>query len=249
LSRDLIRTSPQAYARLGGALYLIVILFGAFAEGFVRDRLIVSGDLLSTAHNIVGSQAMWRLAVACDMIVPLLGVVGAWISYVLLRPVSRSLILLNVFFTLMSLAVESVSKVFLFLVLPILTSRSYVDTFQPQELQGLANLAIRSHDITFNIALIYFGVSCILEGYLLYKSGYFPKVIGILMQLAGLSYLASCFAIFFAPGFASVTTPGFQLVAFIGESSYCLWLLIKGVDVAKWNERIGAVNMSANLNA
>ncbi len=238
MRNDTIRTSPQRYARLGGALYLVVIAFGAYAEGFVRDRLIVPGDLASTAHNIVGSQGMWRLAVACDLIVPVLGVAGAWVSYVLLRPVSRLLILLDVFFTLMSLAIESVSKVFLFLVLPILTSRSYADAFQPQQLEGLAGLAIRSHDITFNITLIFFGVSCILEGYLLYKSGYFPKFIGIMMQLAGVSYLVSCFAIFFVPRVASAIAPEAQLLAFIGELSYCLWLLIKGVNVAKWNERV-----------
>jgi hypothetical protein len=165
-------------------------------------------------------------------------VVGVWISYVLLSPVSKSLILLDVFFTLVSLAVEAVSKLFLLLVLPILSTTGYSQAFDPRQLQSLANLALESHDLVFNIALIFFGFACLVEGYLLYKSGYFPKLIGILMQLAGVCYLISCFAALFAPALSNQITPAILLPSLIGESSYCLWLLIKGVNVKKWNERM-----------
>jgi hypothetical protein len=230
-------TSPQLYARTGGALYLAVIAFGAFAEGFVMNKL-VGPDAATTAHNILGSRGLWSLAVALDLIVPIIAVAGVWISYVLLSPVSKSLILLDVFFTLVSLAVEAVSKLFLLLVLPILSSTGYAQAFEPRQLQSLANLALESHDLVFNIALIFFGFACLVEGYLLYKSGYFPKFIGILMQLAGACYLVSCFAALFAPALSNLITPLILLPSLIGELSYCLWLLIKGVDIGKWNERM-----------
>jgi len=233
-----IATSPQVYARTGGALYLAIIVFGAFAEGFVMNKLVAPGDAATTAHNIMASPGLWGLAVAADLIIPVIAVAGVWISYVLLSPVSRSLILLDVFFTLVSLAVEAVSKLFLLLVVPILSTTGYLKAFDPRQLEILANMALRSHDMVFNIALIFFGCACLIEGYLIYKSGYFPKFIGILMQLAGFCYLVACFAALFAPALADLLTPAILLPPLIGESSYCLWLLIKGVNLDKWNERM-----------
>jgi len=234
-------TSPQLYARTGGGLYLAVIVFGAFAEGFVMNKL-VGPDAATTAHNIMASPGLWNVAVALDLIVPVIAVAGVWISYVLLSPVSRSLILLDVFFTLVSLAVEAVSKLFLLLVLPILSTTGYLHAFEPRQLESLANLALESHDLVFNIALIFFGCACLVEGYLLYKSGYFPKFIGILMQIAGLCYLIACFAALFAPALSNLISPLILLPPLIGELSYCLWLLIKGVDMAKWNARMSLGN-------
>ena len=231
-----IAASPQLYARIGGLIYLVTIVFGAFAEGYVMNTLVAPGDAAATAHNIMASPGLWNVAVAGDLIVPVIAVAGVWISYVLLSPVSKILILLDVFFTLVSLAVEAVSKLFLLLVLPILSTTSDPRAFEPRQLEILAHLALKSHDFVFNIALIFFGCGCLVEGYLLFKSGYFPKFIGILMQLAGLCYLASCFAALFAPALADLMTPAILLPPLVGESAYCLWLLIKGVDIGKWNE-------------
>jgi hypothetical protein len=242
MTNKTLATSPQVYARTGGVLYLVVIVFGAFAEGFVMDKLIAPGDPATTAHNIMASRGLWSLAVAADLIVPIIAVAGVWISYVLLSPVSKILILLDVFFTLVSLAVEAVSKLFLLLVLPILSTTSYLQAFEPRQLEILANLALKSHDFVFNIALIFFGCACLVEGYLIYKSRYFPKFIGILLQLAGFCYLVSCFAALFAPAVADLLTPAILLPPLIGESSYCLWLLIKGVDIGKWNDRMSVVH-------
>jgi hypothetical protein len=232
-----VETSPQRYARLGGALYLAIILLGIFAEGFVANKLIVSGDAAATAHNILGSPGLWRLSVAGNLVVVLCAVPLLWIEYLLLRPVSKHLVLLAVLFNLVSLAVEAISKLFLLIVMPTLGTAEFLRAFEPQQLQILANLALRSHDIAFNIALIFFGFTCLVYGYLIFKSGYLPKFVGVLMQIAGLSYLIACFAALFAPAFADLITPAILLPPLIGESSFCLWLLVKGVNVAKWEER------------
>jgi hypothetical protein len=237
MSNEACVSRPQAYARLGGVLYLAIIVFGAFSEGYAMNTLIVAGDAGATADNIMASRSLWSVAVAADLIIPVLAVGGVWISYVLLRPVSKTLVLLDVFLTLVSLAVEAVSKLFLLLVLPVLSTSNYLSAFEHRQLEVLANLALRAHGIAFDIALIFFGCACLVEGYLLYKSGYFPKFIGVLMQIAGLCYLISCFADLLAPSIADLITPAILLPPLLGELSYCLWLLIKGVDVDTWNER------------
>jgi Domain of unknown function (DUF4386) len=234
-----VENSPQPYARLGGALYLAIILLGAFAEGFVANKLLVAGDAAATAHNILASPGLWRFSVAGDLIVVLCAVPLLWIEYLLLRPVSKELVLLAVLFNLVSLAVEAISKLFLLVVMPTLGSVDFLRAFEPRQLQILADLALRSHDIAFNIALIFFGFTCLVNGYLIFKSGYLPKFVGILMQIAGLSYLTACFAALFATAFADWITPAILLPPLIGESSFCLWLLVKGVNIAKWNERTG----------
>src|ERR1700722_7633580 len=236
-----VEASPQAYARIGGALYLIIIVFGAFAEGFVANKLVAPGDIAATAHNIMGAPMLWQLSVAGDLIVVLCAVPLLWIEYLLLRPVSKHVVLLALLFNLVSLAVEAISKLFLIVVVPTLGSPDYLKAFEPQQLQVLANLALRSHDVAFNIALIFFGFTCVVNGYLILKSRYLPSFVGILMQIAGLSYLTACFAALFAPAFADLITPAILLPPLIGESSFCLWLLIKGVNIAKWNERVSAI--------
>ena len=233
-----VEKSAQRDARIGGALYLAIIVLGAFAEGFVANKLVVAGDAATTAANILASPGLWRLSVAGDLIVVLCAVPLLWIEYLLLRPVSKQLVLLAVLFNLASLAVEAISKVFLLVVMPTLGSADYLKAFDPHQLQILANLALSSHDVAFNIALIFFGFTCIVNGYLIFRSGYLPKFVGVLMQIAGLCYLTACFAALFAPAFADLITPAILLPPLIGESSFCLWLLVKGVNIAKWKERI-----------
>jgi hypothetical protein len=229
--------NPQVYARIGGVLYLMIIVLGLFAEGFVSNKLIVSGDAIATAHNIMASQSLWSIGAAANLIVPLCAVPLLLVEYVLLRPVSKHLVLLAVFFNLVSLAVEAVSKLFLLAVLPALGNAGYLKAFEPGQQQALAYLALHSHDVGFDIALIFFGFTCIINGYLIFRSRYLPKFVGILMQIAGACYLTSCFAALFAPTFYDLIVPAILIPPFIGESSFCLWLLIKGVDVPKWIER------------
>jgi hypothetical protein len=238
MSSRTIENSPLFYARLGGALYLVIILFGLFAEGFVTSKLLVPGDAAATARNIMASPGLWRISVAGNLLVVLCAVPLLWIEYLLLRPVSKSLVLLALISNLVSLAVEAMSKVFLLLVMPTLESTQYAQNLGPRQVPILADFALKAHEISFNIALIFFGFTCLVNGYLIFKSGYVPKVIGVLMQVAGGCYLVGCFAALFAPALAGVLLPAILLPCLIGESSLCLWLLVKGVDTAKWQERL-----------
>ena len=235
-----IESSPQLYARIAGAIYLVIIVFGGFSEGFVMNTLVVPGDAAATAHNILASSAMWRLSVAGDLIVPLIAVPQLWIIYNLLKPAGRTLALLFVLLEIVSLSVESISKLFLLMVLPVLQNASYAHVFPPLQLFALVGMMLSAHESCFNIALLFFGADCLVTGYLIFRSGYFPRVVGLLLQLAGISYLVGTLSLFFAPALADVISLPVQLLALIGEASFCLWLLVMGVNVPKWNERAGA---------
>jgi len=101
----------------------------------------------------------------------------------------------------------------------------------------MASLSLKSHSYGFGVSLIFFGCFCLVIGYLIFRSGYLPKALGVLMQIAGLSYLTNSFALILAPAVANRLFPAILVPAFIGEASLCLWLLAKGMNVEKWEER------------
>lgn len=229
-----VESSPKAYARIAGTLYLAVIVLGGFAEGYVNSRLLGAGDAAATAARIGAAPDLWRAGVAANLAVPLLAVFQLWIEFLLIRPAGRDGALLFLLLNLASLAVEAVSKVFHLLVLPILGGAPATAGLDPSLLPALADLALRAHDVAFNIALIFFGCACLVYGHLIYGSGFLPRPIGVLVQVAGLGYLVSCIAALFAPALAGFLLPGLLLLPLLGESSLCLWLLFKGVDVPRW---------------
>src|SRR5438874_8462691 len=239
-----IETSPQLYARIGGALYLIIIVIGLYGEAFVRDRLIVSGDAAATAANIVSHESFWRFHIAAELFLLICALALLLILFALLRPVSRDLALLAVFFNLVSLAVEAVITLNLVAALFPLGDAAYLKAFTPEQLYAMAMLAIRSQSYGFGVALIFFGCFCLIAGHLIFRSGYLPKAIGVLMQIAGWCYLTDSFALLLAPKFASRIFPAILIPAFVGETSFCLWLLIKGVNVQRWREQAGSAEAS-----
>jgi hypothetical protein len=232
-----LQENPNLFARTAGAIYLFVILFGGFSEGFVMDRLIVSGDAAATAQNIQSSASLWSLSLLGNTLVPLIAIPQLWIEYLILRPASRGVAQLFLLFNLVSLAVEAVSKLFLLLVAPALGQGGDAMPFSEAQSAGLARLMLIGHDIAFNLALIFFGCACILIGYLILRAAYLPRFLGFLMQAAGACYLTASFSALFAPQFATSITPWILLPVLVGEGALCLWLLIRGVNVERWREQ------------
>jgi len=235
-----VEASPQVVSRIGGVLYLIIIVLGLFNELYVRNKIIVSGDAAATAANIRSFESLWRFGIAAEFFMLICAISLTLIFFILLRPISRDLALLAVFFNLVSVAVEASVQLYLLGALFPLGQAEYLKAFKPEQLYAMASLSVKSHGYGFGVALIFFGCVCLLLGYLIFKSGYLPRTVGVLMQLAGLSYLIDSFALILSPSFASRIFPAILVPAFIGEASLCLWLLVKGVNVEKWNERVGA---------
>ncbi len=228
--------SPKFYARIGGFIYLIIIVAGLCGEMLIRTKLMVSGDAAATFQNIQASQFLWRIGIAGDLLMHIGDVFLMWIFYRLLRPVNKNLALLILLFNLVQTSVLVANKLNMLEPLFLLGDAEYLKAFSLQQLQSISYLSIKAHGFGFGNGLIFFGFVCLFEGYLIFKSGFLPKFIGILMQIAGLCYLINSFSLILAPDFASSLFPAILLPAFIAELSFCLWLIVKGVNVEKWKQ-------------
>ena len=236
--------SPQVYARIGGLLYLLIIMAGMFAEVFVRNKLFVSGDATATANNIINSPFLWRIGISADLIMQICDLPVMLILYLLLKPVNKNIALLNLLFNMIQTAVLVANKLNLLNALFLLGDAEYLKTLDPNQLHSLSYLSIKLHEFGFGIGLIFFGIVCLLEGYLIYKSGYFPKTIGLLMQIAGVCYLTNSFALILFPKLANNLFPIILIPPLIAELSLCLWMIFKGVNLSVWDKKIqsGRVN-------
>lgn len=237
--------SPQFYARLGGLLYLAIIGLGIFGELFVRGTFVVSGDAMATANSILRSPFLWRSSIAGDLLMHVLDIPVILILYLLLRPVSESLALLATLLNLVQTAVLAANKLILLAPLFLQEDVGYLKSFSLEQLHALSYLAVKAHGVGFGIGLIFFGFACLVRGYLIVKSGYLPKFLGIFILIAGLSYLINSFALLLDPSFAASIQPGILVPAFVGELSLCLWLIVNGVNTAQWEQRAGSPSLMA----
>lgn len=226
--------NPQVYARVGGVLYLIIIALGMTQEFFVRGRIVVGGDAAATFANLRNMEMLWRTGIAIELLLLIISIVFSVVLYVLTRPVHKELALLALLFNAIATAVESAYSIQLVEALFPLGRNAYLTAFTPGQLQAMTALAMKAHVFGFGIALLLFGPFFFVTGYLIFKSGYFPKPLGVLYQLAGLAYVFNGFALVLAPQFAGRAFMIMVVPAFIGETSFALWLVFKGVGIERW---------------
>ena len=232
-----IESAPQFYARICGVLYLINIACGLFGEVFVRAKLLVAGDAIATAHHILASESLFRLGIAGDLVMHITDLPTTVILYFLLRPINRDLSLLAALFSTVQTAVLVANKLNLITALLLLGGSSYLSAFSNTQLQALARLSLTQHEYGFAVGLVFFGVSCLMVGYLMFRSGYFPKALGILQGLAGVCYLLNSFILILHPSFADRVAV-VLLVSFLGELGTAVWLAVKGVRMTRWNDQV-----------
>jgi hypothetical protein len=228
--------SPQSYARLGGLLYLLIIAAGLFAE-FVRERFVVPGNAAATASNITNDAFMFRLGLAADLSTFVCAVALTIILYVLLKPVNRNAALLMVLgFNVVQDAIGGLNVLNTYRPLQLLGGAAYLTVFTREQLEAMALLSLNAHSVGFAVAMVFFGCSCVALGYLTFSSGLFPKALCVLMAIAGVSYLTLSTAQLLSPRLASMLFPSILAPALIGELSFAMWLTVKGVNVARWQE-------------
>ena len=226
--------SPMKYARIGGVIYLIIIVAGIFGEVFVRNKLVVLGDAVFTATNIVASPLLWRMGIGVDLIMQVCDIPLMLIFYVLFKPVNKNLALMNLLFNMIQTAVLVVNKLNLLIPLFLLGDADYLKAVDPHQLQSLSYMFIKLHGYGFGVGLIFFGLVCLVEGRLIFRSGFLPKTLGLLMQLAGVCYLTNSFAMLIAPSLANALFPFVLIPPLVAEMGLALWLVVKGVDVGRW---------------
>ncbi len=239
MTRRSVETSPQVYARVAGALYLIIIAVGLFAE-VVRQRLVVHGDAVATAQNILAHELLYRWSFAAGIIVLVCAIPVAVILCELLQPVNRSLTVLAVFFNLVSIAIEAGNLLNHFAPLILLKGGSVSSPAPAEPLQALAYASLRLQSVGYAVSLTFFALFCVLIGYLIFRSTFLPRILGVLMAVAGVCYAINSFAIFLAPALADRLFPYILVPCFVAELALALWLTVIGVNVPRWEqERTG----------
>lgn len=222
--------SNKNIARIAGLLYLIVIATGLFAEVFVRQALKVSGNALATASKIQSSEMLFRWGLVADIVNFVCGLPCVLIVYFLFKRANKFLLQLALLFVIIQTAIIAANLLNQISPLFILTNNTYLTTFQPNQLAALAHLSLNIQGAGYAIGLVFFGFYCLFVGYVIFKSGMIPKLIGILYAIAGIGYLINSFTMLLSKGFANLIFTYIAIPIFIGELSFCLWLLIKGVD-------------------
>lgn len=238
LSKKSTEISPQVYARIGGIIYLLMIVLGIIQEVLIRGKIVVAGDASTTAANLRSMEMLWRLGIAFEMLMVIITICLTLVIYVLTRPVNKNLALLAAFFGLLATGVQAAYSLHLIEALFPAGNTKYLNAFSAEQLNAMTSLSIKTHGLGFAIALLLFGPFFFITGYLIYLSGYLPKFLGVLYVIAGLSYFISSFTIILAPAFGAKYYFFMAGPALIGELSLSLWLLIKGVDTARWNKII-----------
>jgi hypothetical protein len=229
------RFSPQRYARIGGVLYLLIIAAGLFAE-FLRERFLVPGNAAATASNITNEAFLFRVGLVADLSTFVCAVALTVILYALLKPFNRHVALLMLAFNMVQDAIGSLNVLNTYRPLQLLGGAAYLKVFSREQLEAMAQLSLHTHSIGFNIAMVFFGCSCLALGYLTARSGLFPKALGVLLAIAGVCYLTLSGAQLLFPPLAAMLFPSIYVPALVGELSFAVWLTVKGVNLARWDE-------------
>jgi hypothetical protein len=228
--------SPRFNARIAGVFYVVTILTRVIADGFVRNRLVVSDDAATTATNIMAHEGLFRLGFAADIIAFASYVVLTALLYELFTPVNRSLSLVAAFFSLVACVVQAISSLFHLAPLVLFGAAPYLSVFTAEQLQALALVFLKLRAAAYhNIGLVFFGLYCLLVGILILRSTFLPRILGVLMVLAGLSYV-----LFLSPPLARSLQPYILVFPAVGQISLTLWLLVIGLNVQRWKEQAGA---------
>jgi hypothetical protein len=225
-------TSPRVVARLAGVLYLFNIAAGIFAQAFVSAKLVVTGDAAATATNILAHSSLFQLSFSVYLVEMACQVAVTVLFYKLLKPVGRTISLVAACLSLVGIAIKTCSRLLYISPLVVLGGASYLNVFSAEQLRALALLLLEINDRGAAIALVFFGFYAVLKGYLIFRSTFLPRVLGVLSMVAGLSLLT-----FLHMPLGYRLFPFIAALGLLGAAPQILWLLVVGVNEQRWNEQ------------
>jgi hypothetical protein len=239
MTERIARSSPKFMARLAGGFFLLTILLGVFAQGFIAERLIVSGDAAATATNILAHRGLFQLGFTLYLIEMACQIATVALFYILLRPVSKSVALSAAFLELTGCVIKTFARAFFIVPLFVLggtnSGVSVLSGFSTQQLQGLALLLLKVNDQGAGMALAFFGFSTVLNGYLIFRSTFLPRFLGVLGMISGLGWLT-----FLYPPLGYRAFLFAALIGLLSSAATIFWLLVFGVNEQRWNEKARA---------
>ncbi len=223
-------------ARIAGLLYLAHFVTFFLADNGVHSTAVGSIDVAATALGIAASDWLFRIGYVNYLLTALFFLLAAWALYVVLKPVNKDLALLFLLLNLGGVAIWCTILLFELAALLLMSGADYLNVFQADQLQAQAMLFLKLYQSGFIIAQILLNLWLFPLGYLVFKAGFLPRILGILLLIGGICMLIWFFQFFLFPGYEVVSTVCLA-VSFIAEGLFCLWLLIKGVDVEQWEKR------------
>jgi len=231
--------SIKRYARIAGSLYLVIAVFGAFAIGYVSSVIVAAGDPTTTVTNLLANQDLFGLGVFADVVVMLTEIVLSVMLFVLFKPTSLTLSMIAMVARLTMVAVMAVNLLVHVMPLGLLRGAADPTSLAPELLQSVAAL-FETHRYGIYVWDMFFGAHLAALGYLVSKSGYFPRLLGIAIMIGSLGY--------FLEGLVKVTfidnatigpvVVGLLVVATLSELAFAFWLLIKGLDLTAWTKTV-----------
>ena len=227
------KMNPNKTARIAGFLYLLLIPLGVFGMLYVPATLYVPGDVAATASNIMANEVLFRLSIVSALLTQIVQIFVVLFLYQVLKPAGKNLAIFMVIFILVAVPIAMLNELNQFAVLLLLNGADFLTAFTEDQLQALVSLFLDLHEHGIFIAQIFWGLWLFPMGYLVFKSGFLPRFIGILLIVACFGYLIDSFTFFLIPDFGIT----FSEFTFLGELLITLWLLIKGVNVEQWKKR------------
>ncbi len=227
-------TNPNKTARIAGFLYLLLIPLGILGLLYIPNTLFVPGDIATTMDNIRANEFLFRAGIVSAILAQLLNIAVVLYLYKVLAPASKIAGQLMVIFLLLGVPIAFANELFHAAILLILNGPDFLSAFSTAQVQAMTALFIDLHAHGIMVAQVFWGLWLFPMGYMVYKSGYLPRIIGILLMIGCFGYLMDSFIFFFVPDFGIT----FSEFTFLGEVLLPLWLVIKGVNVEQWKQRV-----------
>ena len=239
MTERIAEMSPRSKARLAGVCEMLEGLTSASGQVMILGRLVVTGSAAATAANILGHERLYWLGFALSLIGVVFHIAWALLFYDLFKPVNRSLSSLAVFVILVGCAIQGLTCLFYIAPLAVLGGGSSVSAFSAEQLQGLALIFLKLNGQAFDLYLVFFGLWCLLIGYLIFRSTFMPRILGALLAISGLGW-----AIFLSPPLAHHLFPYIAAASALGEIPLQLWLVVMGVNNLRWQEQAGVIDLA-----
>ncbi len=235
MTNHIAAASLNRTARVAGILYLLIAVFAPFSMVYVPSTLIVPGDAATTASNVMASEGLFRLGITSDSIVFLIEIVLTVLLYVVLKPVSKTLSLVAAFSRLAMTVIQGINLLNYVFVLLLVSGAGYLTVFAPDQVHALVLLFLNAHAAVARIWGLFFGLHLFVLGYLVYKAGYIPRTLGVLLIIVSVCYLTQSFGTILFPRYEAI----FASVGYLSiiEIAFPVWLLIKGVNLKQRENR------------